>query len=212
MIRFRKQRSEVAQIMRRLYQNRLTTTSGGNVSIRYGEYIIITPSQTDKGTITKKEVGIVSIEGKNLTPGLKPSMELGMHLAIYKNRPDISAIVHAHPTFATALAATEGMIATDIAGEARAVLGIPAFAEYCTMGTQDLAEIVAKKAMNSNVIIMQHHGIVTLGSTLLQAFDRIEVLESTAKSIVIRKICDITEKIPAEKLQIIDNLSPFTSK
>lgn len=206
MFRFRKQRTAVAQIMRRLYQNKLTTTSGGNVSIRYGDFIIITPSQTDKGEITPKEVGIVTIEGKNLTHKLKPSMELGMHLAIYKTRPDISAIVHAHPVFATTLAASEGLIATNIAGEARAVLGIPAFAEYHTMGTQDLAETVAKKTKTSNIVIMQHHGIVTTGTSLLQAFDRIEVLEAAAKTIAIRKICNITETIHIEKLNIIDEM------
>jgi len=204
--RFRKQRKEVAQIMKRLYQQRLTTTSGGNVSIRLKDFIIITSSQTDKGRMKANEVGIITINGKNLTPKLKPTMEMGLHTSVYKQRPDVFSIVHAHPVFATALAASEGLIETDVSGEARAILGIPAFAAYRTMSSQELAEIVTQKAKNSNVIIMQHHGIVALGKSILEAFDRLEVLEATAKTTFIRKVLNITEKIDTEQLKIIDNM------
>jgi len=191
LFRFRKQRKEVAQIMNRLYKQHLTTTSGGNVSQRKGNIVIITPSQTDKGRMKTKDVGIVTIDGNNLTPKLKPTMELAMHLAIYKQRPDILAIVHAHPVYATALSASEGLIETDVTGETSVILGNPAFAEYRTMGTIELAQTIAEKSQNSNIILMQHHGIVTLGTNLLQAFNRLEVLEIAAQTTVIRKICDI---------------------
>ena len=199
-------RKIVAETMRRLYERGLTTTSGGNVSTRKGDLILITPSQTDKGRITYREIGILSIDGRNLTPNLKPSMESLMHLEIYKKRPDIKAIVHAHPFTASTLAAEEGLIETDIAGEARAVLGKPQFAPYCTMGTKELAKTVSDRTLTSNVVIMQHHGVITIGNSMLQAFDRLEVLEMTARANVIRSILGIKNKISTTDIHIIDNM------
>ena len=84
--------------MRRLYRKGLTTTSGGNISLRITDDIIaITPSATDKGRMRWKEVGLMTIPGENLTPGLKPSIESAMHLSIYKRKSDTKAIIHAHP-------------------------------------------------------------------------------------------------------------------
>jgi L-fuculose-phosphate aldolase len=205
-LQYRKERTLVSETMQRLYWRGLTTASGGNVSLRVGDRICITPSQTDKGKIRSSEIGIVTIEDENLTPKLKPSMELRMHLEIYKSRPDIKAIVHAHPFTATALAAEEGLLGTEITGEARAILGIPAFAKYQTMGTQELADMVAEKAKSATVILMQHHGIITLGKNMLQAFDRMEVLEMTARTLVIRKLCGITAKIPDDQVKILDDM------
>ena len=198
--RFKKQRKEIAQIMRRLYQQRLTTTSGGNISLRLGNIVIITASQTDKGNMTFKDVGVILITGKNLTPKLKPTIESEMHLSIYNARPDISAIVHAHPVYATALTASQGLIETDISCEAYATIGVAAFAEYRAMGTSKLAHLVAEKSKNSNIVIMQHHGIVAMGKTLLQSFDRLEAIETTAQATVIRKICNIVNKPDNEQL------------
>ncbi|MDD2563832.1 MAG: class II aldolase/adducin family protein [Salinivirgaceae bacterium] len=205
-IQHKKHRTIVAETMQRLYNRGLTTTSGGNVSMRVNDLVFITPSQTDKGKIKHREIGILTIDGKNRTPALKPSMESEMHLEIYRKRPDIKSIVHAHPFTASTLAAEESLIETDIAGEARAVLGNPQFAPYCTMGTKELAEVVSNKALKSNVVIMQHHGVITMGESMLQAFDRLEVLEMTARTMVIRRILNITQKISPEDIQIIDDM------
>ena len=199
-------KKEVAKIMNRLYKKGLTTTSGGNVSMRIKNTIYITPSQTDKGNMKPNEIGIITIEGENLTPDKKLSMETGMHLAIYQKRKDAKAIVHAHPFTATTLAAEPGLIDTTINGEARAMLGDPAFAPYQTMGTPDLASVAAKAIEKSNVIILQHHGILAVGDNLLQAFDRLELMEMTARGNILRKLMGIESKITAENIQIIDKM------
>jgi L-fuculose-phosphate aldolase len=199
-------KKEVARIMNRLYKKGLTTTSGGNVSMIADNKIYITPSQTDKGNMKAKEIGIVTLEGNNLTPDKKLSMETGMHLAIYKERQDIKAIVHAHPFTASTLAAEPNLIDTTINGEARAMLGIPAFASYQTMGTPELASEVAKALSKSNVAILQHHGILAVGDNLLQAFDRLELMEMTARSIVLRKLIGIESKISDDNISILDNM------
>ncbi|PLX23387.1 MAG: aldolase [Salinivirgaceae bacterium] len=199
-------KKEVAQIMNRLYQKGLTTTSGGNVSMRVENNIYITPSQTDKGNMNEDEIGVITIKGENLTPDKKLSMETGMHLAIYHQRTDVQAIVHAHPFTATTLAAEPGLIDTTINGEARAMLGNPAFAAYQTMGTSELASEVAKSLTKSNIAILQHHGILAVGENLLQAFDRLELMEMTARGNVLRKIMGIESKISDQNIAILDNM------
>jgi L-fuculose-phosphate aldolase len=205
-MRFEKERREVARYMKRLVDRKLATVSGGNVSHRIGDLILITASQTDKAKMQAREIGIMSMDGRNLTPGLKPSMETKMHLSIYENRKNVQAIVHAHPVFATSFAITGKEIKTDLAGEARAVLGIPVFAEYALMGTSQLAEAVSTASLKSNVILMKNHGIITLGSTLLQAYDRMEVLEATAKITVITSFLGDARSLTQEELKTIDEL------
>ena len=188
----KKERKEVARFMRRLYRQGLTTTSGGNISLKISdEVIIITPSATDKGKMRWKEVGIINIFGDNLTPGLKPSIESDMHLAIYKKKKDITAIVHAHPLFATSFTAMKYKIKTNLTAEAKAILGNPLFLPYALMGSVELASLAAENILRSDILLLENHGILTTGSNLLQAFDKIEVLENAAKMTL---IVDITKK------------------
>jgi len=206
MTMFEKERREVAKFMRRLFEQKLTTSSGGNVSMRTGDNILITASQTDKAVIKAGQVGIFSLNGKNLTPDLKISMESKMHIAIYLKRPDINAIVHAHPVFATGFAITGKEIKTNLAGESRAVLGIPAFAQYALMGTQELADIAAEASIKSNCILLENHGAITLGKDLFQAYDRIEVLEAAAKLTLITLILGNPKELTDTELMAIDKL------
>src|SRR5512133_2129948 len=104
--KFKSERKEVARFMRRLYKQGLTTTSGGNISLKINEEIIlITPSATDKGRMKWNDIGIMKTDGENLTPDLKPSIEYEMHLSIYRKKEQTKAIVHAHPVFASAFTA-----------------------------------------------------------------------------------------------------------
>ncbi len=178
---FELERIRVAETMRRLYERRLTTVSGGNVSQRNAEgYVFITASQSDKSCIDMRKVIIISPEGENLTPKLKPSMETQMHLNIYKCRPDVMAIVHSHPVYASTFAVASETVDSAITGEARYMLGEVGLVGYHLMGSVELAEACAKVMETSNAAIMAKHGAITVGKTLFEAFDRMEVLENTA--------------------------------
>ena len=184
-LKYREERREIARFMRRLYRQSLTTTSGGNISLRVAHDIIaITPSATDKGRMKWKEIGLITFKGENLTPELKPSIESEMHLSIYRSR-NIKAIVHAHPVFATSFTAMKRKINTALTAEACSILGDPVFVPYALMGTKDLASIVAEHIEKSDILLLENHGILSVGADLLQAFDRIEVLETAAKMTVI---------------------------
>ncbi len=149
-------KKEIAYFMRRLYRQKLTTTSGGNISVRKDKSVFITPSAIDKGEMLAEQVGELDLEGNIIESKHKLSIETAMHLAIYKARPDVSAIVHAHPPYGTAYASSNKTLNSKLTSEGRLVLGNIAFAKYALMGTQDLADLVANEAKNSNVILMEN--------------------------------------------------------
>ncbi len=200
-------KQEVAYFMRRLYRKGLTTSLGGNISCKIdNDRFAITPSQTDKGRMKADELGIVKLNGENLTPKVKLSMETKMHLYIYQKRPEIKAIIHAHPPFSSFFAASDKKINCKLLGEARALLGEPAYAKYALMGTEELAEIVSDSALTSNLVILKNHGILTVGDSLITAIDRIEVAEVAARLSILCNIHGSIQELTAAQLAEIDSL------
>jgi L-fuculose-phosphate aldolase len=200
-------RKEVAYFMRRLYKRGLTTTSGGNISLKLSDVtILITASQTDKGRMKADDVARIDFHGRNLSARLKPSMETGMHLAVYNRRPDIKCIIHAHPPIATAFAVAHKNINTAIIGEAYALAGKPSLAKYALMGSEALANAVAEAAADSNLILMANHGVMALGASLLEAFDRLEVLENCARIELASGLIGNTKALNDIELKAIDKL------
>lgn len=200
----KKDRELVASVMRRLYSRGLTTCTGGNVSMRRGGEVLITSSGTDKAEITAEEIGVLTLDGEVLTPELKLSIETEMHLEVYRNRPDAGAVVHAHPATASAFAALDKEIDTSLTAEAWQVLGRPVKAPYALMGTDALAASVGKASRQGNAVIMENHGVVTVGATLLQAFERMELLEAAAKMTWIAESMGPPRPLSAERLLEIE--------
>ena len=204
---YKEERKDVARFMRRLYSKGLTTTSGGNISFRLpDDLILITPSATDKGRMRWNEVGLMDLSGKNLTPELKPSIESGMHIEIYRKCEGVKAIVHAHPVCASVFTAIRLRINTNLTAEARAILGDPVFVPYALMGTLDLANVAGEKACESDILLLENHGILTTGASLLSAFDKIEVLENAARMTLITEITRNISPLSKERINEIDRL------
>ena len=177
------QKQAVADCMNRLYRQGLTTTSGGNISLRISENLmLLTPSATDKGNMTAEQIAEIGMDGTNHTPQLKPSIETSMHTEIYKRHPHVQAIVHAHPPMASTFVAARKPINVRLVAEAYAIVGEPEYAPYALMGTDELAASVSGSfKRHTACILLENHGVLCTGDTLLQAFDRIEVLENIAK-------------------------------
>lgn len=201
---YTEERKQVAYFMRRLYQQFLTTTSGGNISCRMPDgNILITASQSDKCNQNEETVGILAPDGKNLTPELKLSIESEMHLSIYAARPDVTAIVHAHPATATFFCATEMPVNMHLTAEAYAVAGDVIRIPYALMGSPELARIVAEKMRNCDCGLMENHGVITVGKSLLNAFDKMELLENAAKQTLWSQIIP-ARNLTSERLLEID--------
>lgn len=171
-----------------------------------GETILITPSATDKGNMKWKDVGIMSVLGENLTADLKPSIESTLHLNIYRKNSEVLAVIHAHPLFATSFTATKKKIDTGLTAEARAICGEPRFVPYALMGSPDLAEITAEHAAEADVLLLENHGILTTGKSLLSAFDKMEVLENAAKMTLIVEMTGKKKGLSSSRLRELDKL------
>ncbi|MBR4372376.1 MAG: class II aldolase/adducin family protein [Victivallales bacterium] len=199
-MQFESCRNQVAYFMQRLYRHGLTTTSGGNISCRTPEgHVAISASKFDKGELTAEGVGVVTLDRKLLTPGIPLSIEVGIHLDIYRKRPEIMAIVHAHPVTATAFCASKAKLDTHLTAEAYAILGDPVFIPYELMGTPKLAERVSNAMQTAACGLMENHGVITVGKTLLEAFDRLEVLEVAARhSLIVAQLGQASPLTPEQ--------------
>jgi L-fuculose-phosphate aldolase len=131
--------------------------------------------------MTADEIGLMDIDGNMLENQFKPSIETAMHLEIHKRRPDVNAVVHAHPVTASAFAATNLEIDSKLILEASVMLGEISYPEFKPMGSSELAETVAAAVESANCAVMRNHGALTVGTNMLEAFERLEVLENAAK-------------------------------
>lgn len=178
-------RDALMRTMERIYQYRMTTTSGGNLSIRDPDGTLwITPARVDKGSLRRDDViGIAPdgrIEGRH-----RPSSELPFHRAIYEARPDVRAIVHAHPVALVAFSIGRGAPDTRPLLQAHRVCGPVGFAPYALPGSEALGRSIAGAfADGPNCVVLENHGVVTAGSTLAEAFERFESLEFCAQTII----------------------------
>jgi L-fuculose-phosphate aldolase len=202
-----RKKEEIAYFMKRLYSRGLTTTSGGNISLRESNgSILITPSGDDKGRLTAETICEISTGGKNPSSHQKPSMETYLHLLIYKRRGDIKAIIHAHPPWTTTLSATGKKIKSNLTGESRFILGEITRVPYALMGSEELALAVSEAATNADVLLMENHGPVCLGLSLEDAFNKIEVLEAAAKTTLITELLGGANELTDEQISEIDKL------
>jgi len=169
----------LTEVCARLYERRLTYSSGGNVSIRTEDGVLITPSGKNKGLLKPEEMVKTDIMGIIQGPG-KPSIELGFHLAVYKSRPDVNAVVHCHPLYCTALAVKGEKLKTGLTPEGVLLLGDVPHMPYATPGTKQLVDVIAEYSGHHDAMIMERHGAITLGKDLEEAFNRMEELEFQA--------------------------------
>ncbi len=177
-------KDQIVDIMHRIYGYGMTTTSGGNLSILDSEgNIWISPGGVDKGTLTRDDIVRIkpdgTIEGKH-----RPSSEYPFHRAIYRMRPDIKAILHAHPPALVSFSVAGKIPDTTIHPAAKYVCGTVGYAPYEIPGSEELGKSVAKAfAAGHSTILLENHGACTAGATLLQAFQRFETLDFCARLI-----------------------------
>lgn len=173
--------SNIVNFMRRLCNSNLTTSLGGNISCRTNDgKIVITPSGIDKAFLTRNELVVLDMQGNVISGKNKPSMEYMMHVAVYNMREDINAVIHAHPHFSTIFSTSDVDINLNFTAEACKNIKSIGIAQYKMMGTMELAQEVANKIEENNVVLMKNHGVLTVGRDLLEAFYRMEVLEQAA--------------------------------
>ena len=178
-------RDELMRAMERIYRYRMTTTSGGNLSIHDDDGDIwITPARLDKGNLRREDIVRVRPDGTHEGPN-RPSSEFPFHRAIYQARPDLRGIVHAHPVALVAFSICRKVPDTRVLHQARKICGTIGFAPYALPGSAALGQNIAETfAAGSDCVILENHGVVIGGAHLQQAFERFETLEFAAKTII----------------------------
>jgi L-fuculose-phosphate aldolase len=178
-----KERNEIVTFGRKLLTSGLTAGTGGNLSVvnRKKNVIAITPSGVDYLEMSPEDVVLVGMDGGPIeTSKYKPSSELLFHRALYRKRRDIQAVVHTHSVYATTLASLGWEIPPFHYLVAYSGRKVP-LASYATFGSEKLAHNVADAIGENNAVLMESHGVVTVGATLANAFERAEIIEYVAR-------------------------------
>jgi len=173
------EKEEIVEAIGHLYRRGLITLSEGNVSLRKGEVFYITPGGTRKDRVRPSEVAEVSLGGEILRG--RPSSEYLLHLEIYRRRPDVVAVVHAHPSFVLSLASAGIPLRYPILAEAVFLLGPVPIVEFSLPSSQELADRAGKASLRHDALILQNHGAVTLGPSLDLALAMMETMEHVAE-------------------------------
>ncbi|MDR3267537.1 MAG: class II aldolase/adducin family protein [Tannerella sp.] len=182
---------QIRVVIGRIYRSGMTTTSGGNISIKdeNGD-IWITPAAVDKGSLTTKDIVCVKADGTVV--GLhRPSSEYPFHKAIYEMRPQMTAVIHAHPPALVSFSITKQIPNTNIIPQAKSICGTIGFAPYDVPGSQELGAKIAaefQKHPDYKAVIMENHGVVLCGEDMMDAYQRFETLEFCARTLINAKI------------------------
>jgi len=196
------ERKQLVELCKLLYDRNLVTASDGNISMRVGEeHIIITPSRKNKGMLRQEDIIVVDFTGLVVEGKSKASSEFPMHQAIYRGRPDVNAIVHTHPVYATAFALAGKTIPNNYLIEAKVILGPTALADYATPGTMEMVAAISPHINNVNSILLKNHGAITYGVDLIDAYNKMDVLEGIAKTIIMSKLIGDPVIISDENLE-----------
>jgi len=164
------------------YQRNYIVGADGNLSAMLSDgTILITPAGAMKGFLELHHLAHIDIQGRTLDGGPKASSEVGIHLVSYRERPDVKAVVHTHPPHAVALTIAGIDLSMPIIPEIIVTIGGIPTAPYATPGTDELPESIRAIVKCSDTLIMQNHGAVTLGSNLMDAYKKLDMLEHTAK-------------------------------
>ncbi len=182
---------EIFKYSQRLYSKGLVSATGGNISMKLGDRILITASNISLGDIELEEIVLCDLEGNLLYSDtlLKPSKEINLHIAVYKHRPEIKAVLHAHPSYATAFSLLDEKLIL-FSQTAKSKLRNVEIISQAQAGSLELAsnvEYAVKQYTSTNNFLMKGHGILSLGLSVKECFEHTELLEDASKIAILLK-------------------------
>lgn len=198
----RQSRREIVLFGKMLHQHGFVPAMDGNLSVRLDDNrILATPTLTCKGTLRTSDLVIVDMEGRRVSGRREVSSEIGMHLLIYRLRPSVKGIVHAHPRTATGFAAAGMALNEPLICEVVIGLGSIPLAKYGTPGTAELVDALEPLVPQHDAILMSNHGVVTYGADLRQAYMKMETVEHFAEIALITHLLGSRQPLQGEELQ-----------
>ncbi|MBE2200599.1 MAG: class II aldolase/adducin family protein [Anaerolinea sp.] len=186
-------RQAIVETGRIAYERGHLTANDGNISTRLpGERILITPAGLCKGRLAPEDLLIVDMNGRLLIPAadpsLRPTSEQPMHLEVYRQRPDVHAVLHAHPAFATALTVANKPLRNDVLPEVIMLLGDIPITDYATPSSQENADVIRELIRTHDALVLRQHGSLTVGRTLDEALITLDRLEHVAKVLALAEM------------------------
>ncbi len=183
-------KKQICDIGKRIYNRGMVAANDGNISVKISDNeFLCTPTGVSKGFMTPEYICKVDADGNVIqaNKGFKPSSEIKMHMRVYKERPDVQAVVHAHPIYATSFAIAGIPLTQPIMPEAVIALGCVPIAEYGTPSTHEIPDAVSKYLQYYDAVLLENHGALAYSDSLLAAYHKMESLEFYAELLFLSK-------------------------
>ena len=193
-------KKQIVEVSKLMYHKGLVNAYEGNVSVKFEDRVYVTPSAICKGILTEDLIIVTDTNGIVIEGKGKPSSELKLHLATYKYRSNVVAVIHTHSPYATAYAVANKPIETKAYPEMICLYEKIPLAEYGTPSTDEVHQGVFKYLNDYNIILLANHGIMAVGKDVYEAFYRLEAAESMAKVLFIAKQLGGEKELPPNKL------------
>src|SRR3977135_2658521 len=200
-------RADIVEIGRRMYARGYTASNDGNISVRVADdRLLMTPKSVCKGFMTPDMMCITDLEGRKLQGDRDPSSEMLMHLEVYRQRPDVRAVVHAHPPTATGFAVAGIALDRAVLAEVLTTLGSIPIAAYATPSTSELPAAVRKYVKAHDGMLLANHGALTLGPDVYAAYYKMETIEHFAKISLVARMLGRENLITREEVDRLQGL------
>ncbi len=200
-------RAAIVEVGRRLHAREYVASNDGNVSVRLdADRLLTTPTGVSKGSMTPDMLVVTDFEGRKLAGGRNPSSELLMHLAVYRHRPEVHAVVHAHPPVATGFAVAGIELNRAVLAEVVTTLGSIPIAEYGTPSTHELADAVGRYITTHDGLLLANHGALTVSGDLMGAYYKMETVEHFARISLVARLLGGERLLSREEVTRLQSL------
>ena len=202
-------RQDIVEAGRRMYMRGYVCANDGNLSARLSDgTVIATPSGVSKGFMTEEMLIKLDLDGNVIAGELKPSSEIRMHLAIYRQSQELIAVCHAHPPVSAAFAAAGVALDKAFLQETALFMGVVPVAKYAAPGSAELADEAAKYCHDYHGALLEHHGAVTWGCSVMQSLFRLESVEYAATVALYSKMLGFTRTLNKRQIEELIGLRP----
>lgn len=194
----------ICEVGRRIYNRNMVAANDGNISVKISDNeFLCTPTGVSKGFMTPEFICKVDAKGNVIqaNPGFRPSSEIKMHMRVYEKRPDVGAVVHAHPTYATSFAIAGIPLTQPIMPEAVISLGCVPIAEYGTPSTNEIPDAVSKYLQSYDAVLLENHGALTYADSLLAAYLKMESVEFYAQLLFLSRQLGGPKELSKDQVQ-----------
>jgi L-fuculose-phosphate aldolase len=200
-------RRDIVTIGLKMYEKDFVAATDGNISARLNsDRMLITPSGSCLGELTPNQLVLVDFNGRVLSGTAKPSSETPMHIMAYRQRPDVNAVIHAHPPVTTGFSVAGESLAQCVIPEIVVVFGTIPTAEYATASSDEGAHVIKGLIGNHDAIILDRHGTLTVGIDLVDAFRKLEKVEHCARVTLTARQLGRVKKLSAEEIKKLEEV------